>query len=153
MNAKLYRRILCSKNFKAEGKVLREEIAVFIRNLLKSAYHPSLLEGYTSCRLIPLDKNPAIRLEANSWKNCCWFFEQLYNWYNHLSQEETKYGYLVNISRSWLIVKSDVLVVEAKRVFVDEVNITSEGQRHLGAAIPLGLKCVKVSSLQLLFKR
>ena len=24
-------------------------------------YHPSLLEGYTSCRLIPLDKNPGIR--------------------------------------------------------------------------------------------
>ena len=58
MDAELYRRILWSKNFKAEGKVLREEIAVFTRNLLKSAYHPSLLEGYTSCRLIPLDKNP-----------------------------------------------------------------------------------------------
>ena len=31
------------------------------RNLLKSCYHPSLLEAYTSCRLIPLDKNPGIR--------------------------------------------------------------------------------------------
>ena len=29
--------------------------------LLKIAYHPSLLEGYTPCRLIPLDKNPGIR--------------------------------------------------------------------------------------------
>ena len=61
MDAELYRRILSSKNFKAEGKVLREDIAVFTRNLLKIAYHPSLLEGYTSCRLIPLDKNPGIR--------------------------------------------------------------------------------------------
>ena len=61
MDAELYRRILCSKNVKAEGKVLREETAVFTRNLLKIAYHPSLLEGYTSCRLIPLDKNPGIR--------------------------------------------------------------------------------------------
>ena len=61
MDAELYRRILCSKNFKAEGKVLREEIAVFTRNVLKIAYHPSLLEGYTSCRLIPLHKNPGIR--------------------------------------------------------------------------------------------
>ena len=41
--------------------ILREEIAVFARNLLKIAHHPSLLEGYTSCRLIPLDKNPGIR--------------------------------------------------------------------------------------------
>ena len=40
---------------------MREEIAVFTRNLLKIAYHLSLLEGYTSCRLIPLDKNPGIR--------------------------------------------------------------------------------------------
>ena len=61
MDAELYRRILCSKNFKAEGKVLREEIAVFKRNLLKIAHDPSLLDGFTSCRLIPLDKNPGIR--------------------------------------------------------------------------------------------
>ena len=61
MDAELYRRILCSKNFKAEGKVLREEKAVFTRDLFKFVYHPSFLEGYTSCRLIPLDKNPGIR--------------------------------------------------------------------------------------------
>ena len=60
-DAELYRRILCSKNFKTEGKILREEIAVFTRNLLKIAYHPSLLEGYTSCRLILRDKNRGIR--------------------------------------------------------------------------------------------
>ena len=61
MDAELYRRILCSKNFASEGKLLREELAVMTRNLLKSCYHPSLLEAYTSCRLIPLDKNPGIR--------------------------------------------------------------------------------------------
>ena len=59
----------------------------------------------------------------------------LYNWYNHLSQEGKKYGYLVNGPKSWLIVTSDVLAVEAKKVFGDEVNITTEGQRHLGAVI------------------
>ena len=59
----------------------------------------------------------------------------LYNWYNHLSQGGKKCGYLVNGSKSWLIVKSDVLADEAKRVFGDEVNITTEGQRHLGAVI------------------
>ena len=61
MDAKLYRPILCSKNFAAEGKRLREEIATLTRNLLKFNYHPSLLEGYTACRLIPLDKNPGVR--------------------------------------------------------------------------------------------
>ena len=61
MDAELYLRILCSKNLKTEGKVFREEVAVFTRNLRKIAYHPSLLEGYTSYRLTPLDKNPGIR--------------------------------------------------------------------------------------------
>ena len=44
MDSELYRRILCSKNFKTEGKILREEIAVFTRKLLKKSYHPSLLD-------------------------------------------------------------------------------------------------------------
>ena len=48
---------------------------------------------------------------------------------------DKKYGYLVNGSKSWLIVKSDVLGDEAKRVFGDEVNVTTEGQRHLGSVI------------------
>ena len=61
MDSELYRRILCSKNCKTEGKILREEIAVFPRNLLKKSYHPFFLEAFTSCRLIPLDKNPGIR--------------------------------------------------------------------------------------------
>ena len=81
-DAELYRRILCSKNFKTEGKILREEIAVFTRNLLKIAYHPSFLEDYNSCRLIPLDKNPGIRptgvgevLRRIDGKNYCWIFE------------------------------------------------------------------------------
>ena len=34
---------------------------MFTRNLLRKSYHPSLLEAFTSCRLIPLDKNPGIR--------------------------------------------------------------------------------------------
>ena len=54
---------------------------------------------------------------------------------NHLSQEGKKYCYLVNGSKSWLIVKSDVVTDEAKGVFGDEVNITTEGRRNLGAVV------------------
>jgi hypothetical protein len=61
MDADVYRRILCSKNFSSEGKTLREEISAMTRNLMKSCYHPSLLESYASCRLIPLEKNTEIR--------------------------------------------------------------------------------------------
>ena len=38
-------------------------------------------------------------------------------------------------SKSWLIVKSDVLADEAKRAFGNEINITTEDQRHLEAVI------------------
>ena len=54
-----------------------------------------------------------------------------------LSKEGEKFGYLVNGSKSWLIVKSEAFADEAKRVFGDEVNITTEGQHHLGAVIAL----------------
>ena len=265
MDAEVYRRILLSKNFKAEGKVLREE-----------------MEGYTSCRLIPSDKNPGIRpvgvgevLRRIVGKTIAGFLKEeikeaagplqvcaghsagseatihamsqvfeeegtdgvllidasnafnqmnrsvalhniqitckemslyiintyrspsrlficgggeilsqegttqgdplampwysvntsimiqslrtstsdvkqvlladdsagggqivpLYNWYSHLNKEGKKYGYLETGSKSWLIVKSDVLADEAKRVFGDEVNITTEGQRYLGTVI------------------
>ena len=48
----------------------------------------------------------------------------------YINDINQKYGYLVNGSKKWLIVKSDVLTDEAKRVFRDEVNIKTEIQRH-----------------------
>ncbi|CAH3183216.1 unnamed protein product [Porites lobata] len=45
---------------------------------------------------------------------------QLYNWYRQLSKEGQKFGYLVNGTKSWLIVKSRELAEEAKRVFGEE---------------------------------
>ena len=68
----------------------------------------------------------------------------LYNWYNHLSQEGKKYGYLVNGSKSWLTVKSGVLTDEAKMVFGDEVNVTNEGQRHIGPSSDLKSSKIKI---------
>ena len=59
----------------------------------------------------------------------------LYSWYKHLCQEGKKFGYLVNGSKSWLIVKSQKQADEAERLFGQEVNITTEGKRHLGAVI------------------
>ena len=61
MDSELYRRVLCSKNFNANGKALREEIATLAKNIATKSYHPSLLEPYVASRLIPIDKNPGIR--------------------------------------------------------------------------------------------
>ena len=49
---------------------------------------------------------------------------------SYINNINQKYGYLVNGSKNLLIVKSDVLADGAKRVFGDEVNITTEIQRH-----------------------
>ena len=58
MDAKQWRRILSSKHFKAEGKELREEIAIFAKKIATEILDPVILEDYTACRLIPLNKAP-----------------------------------------------------------------------------------------------
>jgi len=288
LDADVFRRILCSKNFSTAGKGLREEIATFTRNLLTVDYDPSLIQPLTSCRLIPLNKDPGIRPigvgevlrrimgKAVSWsfkdeikeaagplQTCAghgagaeaaihsmremfndpeaeavilidatnafnsmnrmaalhniqvqcpqlakylintyrmqsrlfisgggeiasvegttqgdplampWYsitteliitalrrfierikmvwladdasavgkLKDLLAWYKRLCIIGEQFGYYVNGSKSWLIVKSEDDVTRAKDIFGELVNITSEGKRHLGAA--LGSKSFK----------
>ena len=56
-----FRRILGSKHFKAEGKELRDQMAILARKIATERLDPDTLEAYTSCRLIPLNKNPGVR--------------------------------------------------------------------------------------------
>ena len=58
MDAKQWRKIICSKHFKTEGKGLREEIAVFAKKIATEVLDPTILEEYTACRLISLNKAP-----------------------------------------------------------------------------------------------
>ena len=57
LDAKQWRRILCSKQLKGEGKDLREEIASFAKKIAEIV-DPSTLTPYTASRLIPLNKDP-----------------------------------------------------------------------------------------------
>ena len=59
----------------------------------------------------------------------------LYKWYNEVKDTGHKYGYYVNERKSWLIVKDPAKADEAKQIFGDYINITTEGKRHLGAAL------------------
>ena len=59
----------------------------------------------------------------------------LFSWFKCIVKEGQKYGYIVNGSKSWLITKSESLANEAKLIFREDVNITCEGKRHLGAVI------------------
>ena len=49
--------------------------------------------------------------------------------------EGKKYGYFVNESKSWLIIKDNSQLENAKMIFHDTaIKFTTEGKRHLGAA-------------------
>ena len=61
VGADQFRHILLSKKFKTEGKNLREKIALLSRNLTSKFVDPFSIEALTTCRLIPLSKNPGVR--------------------------------------------------------------------------------------------
>ena len=59
----------------------------------------------------------------------------LREWWQHLAAHGPEIGYLPNASKTHLVVKPDLLD-KAKKIFENtEVQISSQGQRHLGAAI------------------
>ena len=57
-------------------------------------------------------------------------------WWEKISEEGKKYGYFVKPSKSWLVLKDPNKLEEAKQLFQNTpINITTDGKRHLGAAI------------------
>jgi hypothetical protein len=58
LDAKQWKRILCSNQFKSEGKDLREQLAIFARKIATTMIDLSTLEAYIANRLVPLDKAP-----------------------------------------------------------------------------------------------
>ena len=59
----------------------------------------------------------------------------LKEWYDVLIEEGRKFGYYVNQSKSWIILKNETLKVKADEIFANTINTTSDGKRHLGAVI------------------
>ena len=39
------------------------------------------------------------------------------------------------LKKTWIIVKNESMVEQAKEIFGDDVKVTCEGQRHVGAAL------------------
>ena len=59
----------------------------------------------------------------------------LRNWYKYLEDIGDLYGYYVNKSKCWLIVKSEQMAEKAKQIFGESFKITTHGKRHLGAVL------------------
>ena len=61
--------------------------------------------------------------------------QELLKWWNIIITNGQNIGYHVNQQKSWLVVKPEYFV-EAKKLFQNyNIQITSDGRRHLGAAI------------------
>ena len=84
------------------------------------------------------------RLQISSEAKQCWFaddatgsgpFEDLKKWWDELLHSGPALGYFPNAKKCWLITKPE-REEAAKEVFGETmINITTEGQKHLGAAL------------------
>ena len=62
--------------------------------------------------------------------------DQLKLWWDCIVTEGKKFGYFVNESKSWLILKREEDLIQAKETFQNShIKITTGGQRHLGAVL------------------
>ena len=61
LDAEVFKRMLRSKNYAQDGKMLREEISLMCFRLCTMHHCPGLLAPLTSCRLLALDKIPGVR--------------------------------------------------------------------------------------------
>ena len=62
--------------------------------------------------------------------------DKLKEWWNKVILEGTKFGYFVNQSKSWLILKNPDELANAQSTFENsQIKITTTGKRHLGAAL------------------
>ena len=62
--------------------------------------------------------------------------EHLKRWWKIVEEEGKKFGYVVKPSKSWLILKNPENLPRAQELFSEtSIKITTDGQRHLGAAI------------------
>ena len=61
--------------------------------------------------------------------------KQLHKWWVKLNNLHPTFGYFTNPSKTWLIVKEKHLSTATQRFLNTGVNITTEGKRHLGAAL------------------
>ena len=60
----------------------------------------------------------------------------LKGWWDTVIRDGPKFGYYVNESKSWLILKDPSKLQMVKEVFAgSDIKITTEGKRHLGAAL------------------
>ena len=59
----------------------------------------------------------------------------LYILWQHLNKVGPLYGYFPSAAKTWLILKSPDNLERARELFGPDVKITTDGKRHIGAAL------------------
>ena len=118
--------------FVTGGKELRSEEGTTQEDPLAMSLYAISLQSLTT------------RLHIVSAAKQCWFaddatgsasFEDLKKWWDELLESGPTLGYFPNAKKCWLIAKPE-REETAKEVFGETmINITTEGQKHLGAAL------------------
>ena len=62
--------------------------------------------------------------------------KEIGNWWNELSEEGSLYGYYVNETKSWMILKHGNKLTYVQTMFKEtNINFITEGKRYLGVAV------------------
>ena len=116
----------------AGKEILSQEGTTQGDNLAMSFYALSTVLMQHKLRSIPTVKQVWFADDATGAGK----IDNIKQWWDLLIFEGRKYGYYVNESKSWIIVKHKMLEEQAKTVFANlSVKCTTTGKRHLGASI------------------
>ena len=101
-----------------------------------SIHRPSIFEGrHIDLRRSHSDLRKSTRRSSKVDTSAAGGIKELRRWWDLLVRIGPNYGYYPNASKTWLIVKPDSLLWAQTAFKESGVSITSEGRKHLGAAI------------------
>ncbi len=115
-----------------DGETIRSEEGTTQGDPLAMAFYAlATLPLIAACKVEQLDGEAWFADDATG----AGALQDLRKWWDHLSKEGPKFGYFPNGSKTWLVVK-EAYFIEAVDIFRGtDVHITTEGRRHLGAAL------------------
>ena len=164
IDANGFRRIMSSKSFKQSSSRLCETIATMTKILCTQYIDPSTIEplfiiggqeilsaeGTTqgdplAMGLYALSIQPLITSLQGACKiKQCWFADdasgadpvaEVKRWWDTLSAIGPDFSYYPNGKKCWIITKPDGEIIVKEAFKGTAINVTVQGQRHLGAAV------------------
>ena len=139
-------RILCPEFSTIAINMYRSECRLFVGGTEISSQEGTTQGDNLAMSLFAIATLPVLRgLERHTSVKQAWLADDatgagdlvsLRQWWEEITTEGVKYGYYVQQSKSFLILKNPELFDSASRLFWDtSINIATDGKRHLGAVL------------------